>query len=116
MDREEMSAMMTARGVERRAIAHYGPAHQLVKLQEELGELIQAIAKLQNAADAEEAQARAEHVLEEAADVSIMLDQLKLILPFGTSRMDAWKKSKISRLSERLGKAEEAGPCNTTDS
>ena len=106
MDRNEMSALMTARGIERQAVAHYGPAHQLVKTQEELGELIQAIAKLQNAENAAEAEALAERVLEEAADVSIMLDQLKLIIPLGTSRMDAWKKSKLSRLAKRL---EEAG-------
>lgn len=106
MDRNEMSALMTARGIERQAVARYGPAHQLVKTQEELGELIQAIAKLQNAENAAEAEALAERVLEEATDVSIMLDQLKLIIPLGTSRMDAWKKSKLSRLAGRL---EEAG-------
>lgn len=103
MDRNEMSALMTARGIERQAVARYGPAHQLVKTQEELGELIQAIAKLQNAENAAEAEALAERVLEEAADVSIMLDQLKLIIPLGTSRMDAWKKKQALKACRTAG-------------
>ena len=105
MDRKVMSDVINARDVQRRALKHYGPTHQLVKTVEELGELQQAIAKLWNGTDGD-MDALVDHVLEEAADAVIMLGQVRLMFSDGAARMDEWKKMKIERLARRL---EEAG-------
>ena len=105
MDSKIMTDVINARDVQRRALEHYGAAHQLVKTVEELGELQQAIAKLWNGTDGD-MDALADHVLEEAADVVIMLGQIRLMFTDGAARMDEWKKAKIERLARRL---EEAG-------
>lgn len=106
---------MTEMGVEQKAINTYGWRNQLIKAMEEAAELIQAIAKTQTAKPStdEEAEKLYEAVLEEAADMEIMLDQIKLICYHGAERVKAYKTYKLERLERRLREAES---CNTTDS
>ena len=106
---------MTEMGVEQKAINIYGWQNQLIKAMEEAAELIQAIAKTQTTKPSsdEEAEKLYEAVLEEAADMEIMLDQIKLICYHGAERVQAYKTYKLERLERRL---REAGSCNTTDS
>lgn len=99
----------------KRAIEHYGIDNQLTKTVEELSELIKEICKLkiagQNFNGADLIQAR-QNLLEEKADVYIMLMQLDLY--FGESL--AYIDAKIARLKERMDESDQnyrAG--NTTE-
>ena len=56
----------------REAIAHFGEKHQLIKVSEELSELSVEVCKMANGAR--------HNVFEELADVTIMVDQLEMIL------------------------------------
>lgn len=70
---------------------HYGEGSQLAILQEECAELIQAVSKIRR--DAPNAY---EHFIDEVADVSIMIEQLK-------SFMDDDEKTTLSkRINEKL--------------
>ena len=72
----------------KKAIDTFGVANQQLKAVEEMGELIQAIAK---------ALIGKEHnVEEEIADVEIMLTQLKIM--YGLKKIEEWKQFKINRL------------------
>ena len=108
---------MTGTEIERLAIDLYGHRNQLIKATEEASELIQAIAKLWTAKPRDDAEAAVldEAVLEEAADMEIMLDQIKLIFYLGAERIASYKAYKLTRLEKRLREME-AGSCNTTDS
>ncbi len=77
------------------AIREYGTGPQQLKAIEELSELIQALARADNA----------ENIAEEMADVRIMLDQLELIFHNGP-RVAKWEVQKLHRLDQRLGAAE----------
>ena len=68
-------------------------------MQEECAELVQAISKRHRGScpDAEE------HVLEEMADVSILLGELCALLPQGEDRMARWRDEKAERTLTRLG-------------
>lgn len=106
---------MTDTEIERLAIDIYGWRNQLIKAMEEAAELIQAIAKHQTAKPEDDVEAAIldEAVLEEAADMEIMLDQIKLIYYLGAERIASFRKYKLERLAKRLS---EVRPCNTTDS
>lgn len=90
----------------KRAIDHYGIDNQLTKTVEELSELTKEICKLKiagkdfNGADLIRAK---QNILEEKADVYIMLMQLDLY--FGESR--AYIDAKIARLKERMDESED---------
>ena len=72
----------------KKAIDTFGVANQQLKAVEEMGELIQAIAK---------ALIGKEHnVEEEIADVEIMLTQLKIM--YDLKKIEEWKEFKINRL------------------
>ena len=72
----------------KKAIDTFGVAEQQLKAVEEMGELIQAIAK---------ALIGKEHnVEEEIADVEIMLTQLKIM--YDLKKIEEWKEFKINRL------------------
>ena len=72
----------------KKAIDTFGVANQQLKAVEEMGELIQAIAK---------ALIGKEHnVEEEIADVEIMLIQLKIM--YDLKKIEEWKEFKINRL------------------
>lgn len=90
---------MSSVDIMRAAIAHYGAQKQEAQLIEEMSELIHAISKLWRNNDA---QTRA-HVIEEVADVEIMLEQLKMILNISPEKLTAEKNYKLQRLAYRLG-------------
>ena len=87
------------------AVRTFGPAGQLVKAIEELGELTQALCKYINdypgLENEEHRQSLTDHVAEEMADVAIMLEQLKIILG-NHARVDAWTHEKLARLNARV--------------
>lgn len=91
-----------------RAINRFGKRHQLSVAQEELAELIQAISKynrsLDNQFDKEKAK---QMIIEEMADVSIMMAQLIDIAGIKQSQIDEVIKLKILRMEERLNKLQE---------
>lgn len=90
----------------KRAIDHYGIDNQLTKAVEEMAELTKEICKLKiagkdfNGADLIRAK---QHILEEKADVYIMLMQLDLY--FGESL--AYIDAKIARLKERMDESKD---------
>lgn len=77
----------------KRAIKHYGQKHQLNKTAEECTELAKECLKN-----------KSRNIIEEAADVTIMIEQLRL--------MDFWNEElfqkeilrKVNRLNERINK------------
>ena len=80
------------------AVKHYGRLNQLIKAMEELGELIQALARWTTG------HADFANVCEEIADVEIMLDQVKIILGDRYEELLTLKKAeKLGKLAERLG-------------
>lgn len=89
----------------KRALDHYGIDNQLTKAVEEMAELTKEICKLKiagkdfNGADLIRAK---QHILEEKADVYIMLMQLDLY--FGESL--AYIDAKIARLKERMDESD----------
>lgn len=91
-----------------RAINRFGKRHQLSVAQEELAELIQAISKynrsLDNQFDKEKAK---QMIIEEMADVTIMMAQLIDIAGIKQSQIDAAIKLKTLRMEERLNKLQE---------
>ena len=78
-----------------RAIRHFGERHQSLKLVEELNELGAAIMK-----HTLETHGRL-NVLEEIADVEILLKQIRLILKADPT-IDGFIDSKLERLSRQL--------------
>lgn len=84
------------------AIEFYGQDHQLNKATEELGELIQAVNKWRESPESERF-----NLLQEIADVEIMIFQLKEIAKIEDSEVEIAKLLKIARLNERM--IEEAG-------
>ena len=81
---------------------HYGLDSQLRILQEECAELIQAASKYLRAQEAGKPIAQAKVALmEETADVMIMLEQIKSI--FTTTALDAMITSKLNRQLDRIG-------------
>ena len=94
------------RAVLRAAIDKYGPKNQLSQTQEECAELIQAISKLNRAEDNDHpgraAKAALNHLMEEHADVQIMLDQIRIMYP--SKAYDTIRAQKIARLEKRMKK------------
>ena len=74
-----------------KAIKFYGKISQIIVAIEELGELIQALAKHLRGFD------NAENIAEEIADVEIMLKQLKIIYN-NESIVDEYKEVKLKQL------------------
>lgn len=81
---------------------HYGLDNQLRILQEECAELIQAASKYLRAQEAGKpiAQSKAA-LLEEVADVMIMVEQVKGI--FTGAALEAMLESKLNRQIDRIG-------------
>lgn len=94
------------RAVLKAAIDKYGNDSQLAVAQEECAELIQAISKLNRAEDSDHpgraAKAALNHLMEEAADVQIMLDQIRIMYP--SKAYDTIRAQKIARLQKRMEK------------
>lgn len=77
------------------AIEHWGPNAQAIKAIEELGEVIVEVAKwLNNVGDIE-------HMAEETADATIMLEQLRLMHDLN-ERVCAYMDEKVARLHKRI--------------
>lgn len=85
----------------KRAIRTYGESAQVDMAIEEMSELTKALCKVKRAHGGPETMATISNVIEEIADVQIMLDQLRII--FGGSA-DA-EEVKLERLSGRLDRA-----------
>lgn len=84
-------------------IEYYRPDLQIRVAVEEMAELIQALMKQQrNVYEAEEPSRNYDHILEEMADVEIMLEQLKMIFVTSEYSYDAIIQSKIYRQLERM--------------
>ena len=79
------------------ALDHFGELNQLDKAQEELGELITALARWRANRSVENAIA----VIDEIADVMIIADQLREL--FGPWEVDMQKEFKQKRLADRIG-------------
>ena len=82
---------------------HYGLAAQTPILQEECAELIQAVSKLRRAATCEVADAANEHLCEEIADVTIMLEQIQFLTQ-SYDRVAQIRDAKLARQIERIEK------------
>ena len=103
MDERERRNIMT------RAIQHFGETAQIDMAVEEMAELTKVICKVKRAQAGAEMGAAVENVVEEIADVQIMLDQLRLIFARSTdeveedklrrllARINSWKESKLRR-------------------
>lgn len=88
---------------------YYGYEAQSNQLVEECAELIQAVSKYRRAVAglgqpvAEEKKAVAlENLIEEIADVEIMLEQVKYLLQIPEDELDAVKLFKVNRTRERI--------------
>lgn len=82
--------------ISKQALDHFGEINQLDKATEELGELIVALAKWRANRSAEHAIA----VIDEIADATIVLDQLREI--FGRWECGEQTKHKQERLAQKL--------------
>ena len=78
-------------------VDHYGAKHQAIKAVEELNELAVELSKWVNG------QGSRKKILEECADVEIMLWQMQII--FGD--WDDWKAYKLGRVEGRIWKEQE---------
>ena len=98
------------RAVLKAAIDKYGQHNQLAQTQEECAELIQAISKLNRAEDNDHpgraAKAALNHLMEETADVQIMLDQIRIMFP--SKAYDTIRAQKIARLEKRINQKKKA--------
>lgn len=81
-----------------KALNKYGILAQWTMLVEEIGELLNAIAKIKRG------RASKQDVITELADVHIMVEQMALF--YGWDEFNEEKKYKLERLNERLKKGE----------
>ena len=87
---------------------YYGYEAQSLQLVEECAELIQAVNKYRRAGTnlgeaVEESKAAAlDNLVEELADVEIMIDQIKYLLKIPAKDIDAVKVFKVKRTRERI--------------
>ena len=83
---------------------HYGYEAQSNQLVEECAELIQAVSKYRRAvAKGEDEKLIAlGNLIEEIADVEIMLEQIKYLLKIPEEDLIAYKQFKVNRTKERI--------------
>jgi len=89
-----------------KAIAKFGINNQIIMAYEELGELIQALAKMNRVVrqtDYEAYEKYLNNLISELADVEIMTQQIKMIYDV-ESKVSSSKEYKIQRLNQRLKK------------
>lgn len=82
-----------------RAITAYGAPAQMDMAVEEMAELTKALCKVKRATHGATTTAAVSNVIEEIADVQIMLDQLRLIFARSTDEVE---EDKLRRLLGRL--------------
>ena len=85
--------------IEANAILTYGNEMQIDVAIEEMSELIKALIKDRRVSDKKSS----DNVLEEMADVQIMLDQLKMIFG-GTKKIEWYKLNRLKRRIEQRNK------------
>lgn len=85
-------------------ITHYGEEHQLDKLIEECGELVQAICKWKQNYMEDDAIDYLNRMIEEMADVKNLIEQYELNNNYVKQEVEDWKKIKIERQLERMAK------------
>lgn len=92
---------------------HYGYEAQSNQLVEECAELIQAVSKYRRATTGAgqptagyKKTVALENLIEEIADVEIMLEQIKYLLQIPEDRLEAVKLFKVNRTRERIRQAE----------
>ncbi len=90
------------------AIRFYGEPAQIDMAIEEMSELTKALCKVKRARDTAGITETSSNVVEEIADVQIMLDQLRII--FGRDAA-AEEEAKLERLTDRLRKATAGRSC-----
>lgn len=78
------------------AIAHYGAERQIIKAIEEIGELLEEIARYKGGA------ANQWELMDEIADVSIMLEQMRLITDIDSVELEDRITYKVGRLAGRM--------------
>lgn len=84
-----------------KSIDNYGQV-QLLMACEEMGELIQAISKMERLMDSKEERKKYKrHIVEEIADVQIMLDELMLYYKIDKDDVAKMKEEKLERLQKR---------------
>lgn len=86
---------------------HYGYEAQSNQLVEECAELIQAVSKYRRARGTEQEtplkeQVALDNLIEEIADVEIMLEQIKHLLKIPEEDLLAYKQFKVNRTKERI--------------
>lgn len=84
----------------RDAVRAFGAGRQLVKCCEEMGELTQAICKLFDKTPWDDFMI--ESVVEEIADVEIMIEQVRIALAVDPEMERRWRERKIGRLKRRI--------------
>ena len=85
----------------RQAIETYGVQAQCDVAIEEMAELTKAIVKLRRVEDDyEKTQVALDNLLEEIADVDIMIDQMKIM--WGPKQVEEYRRKKLERLERRL--------------
>ena len=90
------------KAVYEQAIAEYGPMNQIIKAIEEMAELTKELCKL----SVNDPKYSVEGIAEEIADVTIMLEQLRLIFHIN-AEVCAVMDAKVKRLEGRLKSREE---------
>ena len=80
---------------------HNGLRNALELMQEECAELVQAISKQRRAVTRVNWANAMDHVIEEMADVSIMLDELCALIPCGADWLKCWRDEKVARTLNR---------------
>lgn len=93
---------LTDRDILNQAIVYYGVQAQMSQTIQEMAELIQAITKFQSAdyLPHEKQVAVRDNLIEEIADVEIMIDQMKIM--FGELDVSQLREYKLERLLERM--------------
>lgn len=79
-----------------RAITHYGAERQSIKAIEEIGELLEEIARYKGGA------ANQWELMDEIADVTIMLEQMRLIAEIDPAELEDRIAYKLGRLAGRI--------------
>ena len=85
-----------------KAIQRYGHTNQMVKAIEEMGELTRALSRQLTAESATEMLKARSGIVEEIADVEIMLEQLKMIFDIKPAEIEKEKEFKLVRLNARV--------------
>ena len=89
---------MTEKEILQAAIDTYGKKSQCAMAMEECGELVQAINKVCR----EFSYSRRDNLIEEIADVLIMIEQLKLMFDLSDREISIMRDRKLQRLERRI--------------